>query len=403
MKIRVVDYVANLGGGVRFTVQLMRAIHRSWKVSFEVVSYGDALKRYHDLLGPVLPATYCDIEVRSRLVDRILPRTLPGMWRLGLHPQDRWDFHLVPRVLDDCDQAWFPWSHRHHVPAQRSAKVVASLHDLIIMEFPDFFPDALRTAERRVQRGWIASDARIVVSSYTTAAATSRMLGAHAGRTCVIPLSGRHAAPLRPVPEREWPFQGRDYLLCPANITRHKNHEVLLAGSAAIAEKHPLVLTGDGTSLNSATPRGHALARLAAESGLESGRTLFPIGYVDEAAYDQILAGACAVVMPTLAEGGGSFPVWEAVERGIPAVVSDIPVLREMIERLGGEVLWFDPHSPESLAAALATFAEDPMHFRRRAEAQTRSLRVRTWDDVAADYAALFGLDPRPQPLEGVE
>lgn len=65
--------------------------------------------------------------------------------------------------------------------------------------------------------------------------------------------------------------------------------------------------------------------------------------------------------MPTLAEGGGSFPVREAVERGIPAVVSDIPVLREMIERLGGEVLWFDPHSPESLAASLATFAEDPM------------------------------------------
>jgi glycosyltransferase involved in cell wall biosynthesis len=396
MKIRVVDYVANLGGGVRFTVQLMRAISRSWKVSFEVVSHGDALKRYHDLLRPLLPATYCDIEVRPRLVDRILPRTLPGMWRLGLHPQERYDFQLVPRVLDDCDQAWFPWSHRHHVPAQRSSKVVASLHDLILMEFPDFFPDAVRAAERRVQLGWIASDARIVVSSYTTAAAMSRILGAHAGRTCVIPLSGRHAAPVLPAaPERAWPFRGRDYLLCPANITRHKNHEVLLAGTAAIAEKYPLVLTGDGTSLNAATPRGHALARLAVASGLEPGRTLFPIGYVDEAAYDQILAGACAVVMPTLAEGGGSFPVWEAVERGIPAVVSDIPVLREMIERLGGEVLWFDPHSPESLAAVLAAFAEEPMHFRRQAEAQTRSLRVRTWDDVAADYAALFGLKIR--------
>jgi len=396
MKIRVVDYVANLGGGVRFTVQLMRAISRSWKVSFEVVSHGDALKRYHDLLRPLLPATYCDIEVHPRLVDRILPRTLPGMWRLGLHPQERYDFQLVPRVLDDCDQAWFPWSHRHHVPAQRSSKVVASLHDLILMEFPDFFPDAVRAAERRVQLGWIASDARIVVSSYTTAAAMSRILGAHAGRTCVIPLSGRHAAPVLPAaPERAWPFRGRDYLLCPANITRHKNHEVLLAGTAAIAEKYPLVLTGDGTSLNAATPRGHALARLAVASGLEPGRTLFPIGYVDEAAYDQILAGACAVVMPTLAEGGGSFPVWEAVERGIPAVVSDIPVLREMIERLGGEVLWFDPHSPESLAAVLAAFAEEPMHFRRQAEAQTRSLRVRTWDDVAADYAALFGLKIR--------
>lgn len=234
MKIRVVDYVANLGGGVRFTVQLMRAIHRSWKVSFDVVSHGEALKRYHDLLKPVLPATYCDIEVRPRLVNRILPKTLPGLWRLGLHPQDRYDFQLLPRVLDDCDQAWFPWSHRHHAPADGFSKIVASLHDLILLEFPDFFPDAFRAAERQVQLGWIASDARIVVSSYST----------------------------------------------------------------ATAEEHPLVLTGDGASLDSATPRGHALARLAVKSGLESGRTLFPIGYVDEAAYDQILAGACAVVMP---------------------------------------------------------------------------------------------------------
>jgi len=96
--------------------------------------------------------------------------------------------------------------------------------------------------------------------------------------------------------------------------------------------------------------------------------------------------------MPTLAEGGGSFPVLEAMLRGVPTVVSDIPVMREMVERVGGSVLWFDPRDPNALASQLRELERDYPRYKKAAVEQISTLRMRSWVDVANDYAALMGL-----------
>jgi glycosyltransferase involved in cell wall biosynthesis len=80
------------------------------------------------------------------------------------------------------------------------------------------------------------------------------------------------------------------------------------------------------------------------------------------------------------------------MERGVPAVASDIPVMREMVERAGGEVLWFDPLDPDSLARTLAELERDYPRFQARATAQAKTLRTRTWAEVAEGYAELMGL-----------
>jgi len=392
VKIRIVDYVANLGGGVRFTAELLRGLAGIPGLSFEVASSGEALARYRRLLEGS-PAGFVDIPPLQPWRSRVLMAGIPGAgplnWILRTNPSRI----LVPRrALEDCDLAWFPWVHRHRLPRGPSRKVVGSMHDLIMIEFPDWFPGGAE-AERVTLASWLGTDARIAVSSRNTEALLQRHLGIRPGRVSVIPLSGRHgASAARPEP-RAWPFTGREYLLCPANHSRHKNHEVLLAAAGAVAPRHPLVLTGDGTDIyRSRSERARELRDLAARSGLVADETLFAVGYVDDPGYEAILDGAWALVMPTLSEGGGSFPVWEALERGIPAVVSDIPVMREMMERVGAEVLWFDPHDPASLGRALAELEEDHERIRARAVAQVGRLSRRTWEDVAADYARLMGV-----------
>ena len=212
----------------------------------------------------------------------------------------------------------------------------------------------------------------------------------------MIPLSGQHGEPATEAEPRNWPFAGKEYLLCPANLSRHKNHEVLMAGAASHAARHPIVLTGEGTDLRvKAEKRVQAIRAAADAAGLIAGDSLHAVGYVDDASYYRILDGAWALVMPTLAEGGGSFPVLEAMERGIPAVASDIPVMREMVERAGGEVLWFDPYDPASLERSIAELERDYSRYRTRAVAQARTLRTRTWKDVASDYARLMGSSGR--------
>ena len=178
------------------------------------------------------------------------------------------------------------------------------------------------------------------------------------------------------------------YIVCPATTSPHKNHEVLFSGAAAAAKKHPIVLTGSGTDFwSSRNSRGTELRASAQHAGLVWGQSLIGLGLVPDATYYAVLDGAWGLVMPTLAEGGGSFPVLEAMQRGIPVVASDIPVMREMVERFGGEVLWFNPADAASLAARLMELDGNYESLRCAAIKQGGQLRSRTWAHVAAEYA----------------
>lgn len=367
-RIRLVDYVANPGGGVRFAGEMARAF-RALGFELEVVSHDVALARYRAAIGP--EARYVDVPpVSPRQVPRGVPfaRKLNRLLRL---PRPTFHLHVRPEALEGGDVVWFPWLHRHRVPWELAGRVVASLHDLIIVdyprEWPREWPPEWAADERETIRSWLASGAQVVTSSHATVATLRRLMG-HTAPTHVVPLSGDHHAP----PPGPSPVAGRRYLFTPANTAPHKNHSVLLAAHAAWGRKLPLVLSGAGT-----------------ESIREEG--VVALGYVDDPTYYAVLDGAWAVVMPTLAEGGGSFPMMEAMHRGIPVVSSDIPVLREMVEqRMDGRVIWFDPDSPADLAAKLEDLhARYDEHLRVAREAVPR-IRPRSWADVARDYAAVF-------------
>jgi len=393
MKVRVVDYVASLGGGVRFTAEMVRILGDRGDLSFEVVSHAGRLERYRSLIdgGQI---GFADIPPRNEWRMRTFFAGIPGAgpfnWIL-----DTPDFHydVDPRVFEGCDLVWFPWMHRHRIPLELANRVVASLHDTIVVEFEELFPPRWGPSERKTITRWLASGARIAVSSNATVSTLGRLFQSPPGRVSVIPLSAQHSRPEGRGARQPWPFASREYLLCPANTSRHKNHDVLLKGIGEIALRHPLVLTGEGSDLFAdEVPRRQELRRLAEEASLVRDQTIFGLGYLEDPDYYEILDSAWALVMPTLAEGGGSFPVWEAIHEGIPAVCSDIPVMREMVERVNGKVIWFDPQSPASLAGALTDLERNYPAHKAAAVAQVERLNVRTWDEVAQDYARLMQL-----------
>jgi glycosyltransferase involved in cell wall biosynthesis len=79
-----------------------------------------------------------------------------------------------------------------------------------------------------------------------------------------------------------------------------------------------------------------------------AGRVRFP-GYVPDADLEGLWRLCECMAFPTLGEGFG-LPLVEAFQRGVPAAVSDIPVLREV----GGDAaLYFDPHDPSAAARAI--------------------------------------------------
>ena len=399
MLLRVVDYVANPGGGVRFMVELLAALaNRSDDLRIELISHGTGLARYRQLIEPRLPGV--------RLVETSAQRRpfLQGRWRhrlpgatelqarlFGAGSLLRWQ--VSPQVFDGADLVWFPWVHWHEAPPPGATHVVGTYHDAIMHQCESVLPAALRNAAWQLEKGWFDSRARIVVSSEATRCATATLFGPRARPVSIVRLSADHASGLETAPlPAAWDWVDRPFILCPANTSAHKNHETLLAGVAAWNAGIPLVLCGAGTDFTVAPqdPRGAALHALAAESGLLTSGRLITLGYVSDALYYALLQRAWAVVMPTLAEGGGSFPVMEALQLGIPVISSDIPVLREQVAYYGGRPLWFEPLAAGDLADRLVALQLDYVWEHEAAQAARSSLLRRGWDDVATDYMKIF-------------
>lgn len=401
MFIRIVDYVGNPGGGVRFIVEAVAALAALPDAPrIEFVSDGQAFATYEKAFRERCPAV-----AMRRLRPSNNPRlwnhwyhSLPGMTLLPalLRGGDRASLlrcDVPEEVTRDADAVWLPWVHGHRMMGGHD-RVVATYHDTIGVEFPGILPPDVRKQAMALESEWCNSQALVSVTANATAAALERLYDVPRDRFPVIRLSAIHTRPAETGANvhAQGPWQSHPYLLCPANISVHKNHEVLLKGYAQWDHPMPLVLTGSGTDFLGSyrlTPRARQLRALANRLQLDHKR-IVGLGYVSDQRYWSILKSAHALVMPTLAEGGGSFPVAEAVQSRIPVICADIPIMREATEVFGGSPIWFDPHQPESLARALTTLQHDYNAWRTAADA-CQTISARSWTDVAEDYVGLFG------------
>ncbi|SEN02469.1 glycosyltransferase family 1 protein [Cryobacterium sp. TMT1-3] len=114
------------------------------------------------------------------------------------------------------------------------------------------------------------------------------------------------------------------------------------------------------------------LGRLAPQA-----RLVFHDGVSDEQ-YHRLLRSATALVTASLDEGFG-IPLVEAMSLGIPVIVSDIPIFRE----IGGDAaLYFDPRSADALAGAVHQLAAPGEWAARSARSIDQATRF-TWQASA--------------------
>jgi glycosyltransferase involved in cell wall biosynthesis len=158
------------------------------------------------------------------------------------------------------------------------------------------------------------------------------------------------------------------FLLYPANRWPHKNHERLYEAFALLRRGRPelrLVVTGTGHD-TSALPAGvEAPGRVSLDELAGLYRT------------------AAALVFPSLYEGFGQPPL-EAMASGCPAVVSDIPPLREVC---GDAAAYFDPTVPDEIATSVARVLDRPQPY---VAAGLRQSRRFTWERCAREHDAVY-------------
>jgi glycosyltransferase involved in cell wall biosynthesis len=260
------------------------------------------------------------------------------------------------------------------IPHAAGAARIVSLNDVQHHEMPGFFS----APERRFRtfaydRAAARADHVLTLSEHARGQIVERLGIAPDGVTAIpcavdhdrfTPRPDAHDAALPELPER--------FVLYPANLWPHKNHERLLRAFAAanVADLH-LVLTGQTYGRPLPGPPGPRVRHL---------------GHVPFDLLPALYRRATALVFPSLFEGFG-MPLVEAMACGCPVAASDRGAIAEVC---ADAALAFDPTDGEAIAEAIRrVVSDDALRRRLRAAGVARAAAFR-WDDVAARHVAVY-------------
>jgi glycosyltransferase involved in cell wall biosynthesis len=334
-----------VGGSETYARELTRGLARVGELEYRVFVPAVALDA-----GDGLPSTAVP-EYRASMT---IPRRILAMSHAATRPRRL----LRALRLETLDAIHFPLSVM--LPPVDRPAAATTVHDLQHELHPRFFSRA-ELAYRRAVYGWTVRRSRLVIA-----------VSEHARRTLVerlgVPEEHVRAIPHGIDHDRFRP-DGRErkpFLLYPANRWRHKNHERLFNAFTLMRRERPelrLVLTG----------RGHE--RKPVPDGVDVR------GFVPGDELVELYRRAGALVFPSLYEGFGQPPL-EAMACGCPVAVSNTTSLPEVC---GDAAEYFDPESPEEIAAAtLRALAGD------RVEAGLVRARLFTWDESARRHEAVY-------------
>jgi glycosyltransferase involved in cell wall biosynthesis len=216
---------------------------------------------------------------------------------------------------------FFKWlGHR------RDVRPVFFIHDLLPLDFPEFFPAGYRDRFLRrvktMQRAFALITSSQSVASRIEAEFDTRIY--RKPEILVEPLP----SPLENSPSlsASTRLDGAPYFLMVGTIEPRKNHDLLLHIWRSLAERTDfrarLVLVGKQGWETEQTMRELKLTP-------ELQGRVFRVSDLSPAHLKELIGGALAVLMPSFAEGYG-LPVVEALSLQTPVICSDIPVFREV-------------------------------------------------------------------------
>jgi glycosyltransferase involved in cell wall biosynthesis len=275
---------------------------------------------------------------------------------------------LVSRLRSAPAQPVYLLVSHHHLEKRElvarlkersGARFICLIHDLIPIEFPEYAkPGQADHHLRRIETAAQLADA-LIVNSVVTGDALQPHLD-RAGRSPPV-LVAPFGADLPAASIDRGPPFGRPYFVYVSTIEARKNHLLLLnlwrRLVSDLGERAPLlVLVGQrGWETENVVDM---LDRCPAVRD-----TVIEHNALPDAEMVRLLKGACAMLLPSFAEGFG-FPLVEGLQLGTPALCSDIAALRET----GGAVPEFlDPLDGPGWRSAILDYAA-PRSPRRAAQ-----------------------------------
>jgi glycosyltransferase involved in cell wall biosynthesis len=273
-------------------------------------------------------------------------------------------------------------------PPTRTSRLVLTVHDLAFRLYPETAAHATRRWLEALDRS-LHRAVRIIVPSEATRDDLLAHYDVEPERVRVIP-HGIEAERFRRPPEdvvREARRrQGIDgpYLLFLGGIEPRKNLPAIVRSFGSIDGDVRLVIAGGSVPWN---PEGRQLLESALDALPPSVRDRITLtGYLPEPDKVALLAGAEALVFPSLYEGFG-FPVLEAMAAGTPVLTSEVSSLPEVA---GDAAFLVDPRSEEAIAEGIERLLGDADLRARLAAAGHERVGAFRWEETARRTARVL-------------
>lgn len=343
------------GGIAISTVELLRALTRRGDLDIVGVS-----ARHHE---PPQEAFRPPVPVRQLPLPR---RALYEAWQWFRHP-------LVERATGPVDVV----HDAGYVVPPSNAPLVATVHDLLFLTYPEHYTWHSRAVLRRGLT-LARRHARLVICPSKATMDACRSAGIGSERLRLVPwgvrvptLGASKAEEVR----RRYGIERPYVLFCGTREPRKNLRRVLEAFRRLDRPGLDLVLAG---------PEGWKEELAEGIAALEE--RVRSLGFVPPNDLDALYAGASVVVYPSLAEGFG-LPVLEAMSHGVPVVTS---AGRATEEVAGDAALLVDPLDTDAIVGAMQRVLDDRELAAALGAAAKERAASFTWQRSAELVAAVY-------------
>jgi glycosyltransferase involved in cell wall biosynthesis len=242
----------------------------------------------------------------------------------GVKPFSIGELAVFPRkVLSAINTADAFFSPYFNIPGRIKVPVYTTIHDIIFPDMPELTSKAGLAARMWFYRRAARISKKIFTVSDFSKSRIEHFLGSD------VPVIVTYSAlqpylmhPALPAPQK------KKIMLFIGNIKKHKGLSCLLEAFSATRKeglRHKLVVVGSKDNFRSQD--SGALEQLSA---MEAEALEFT-GFISDERLRELLAEAALLVQPSLYEGFG-LPPLEAMVSGTEALISDIPVFKEIYD-----------------------------------------------------------------------
>jgi glycosyltransferase involved in cell wall biosynthesis len=294
---------------------------------------------------------------------------------------------LIARASRHCDLLHVP---HFNAPLLRRGPMIVSIMDVIHLNSSEYRHNLSTFFYARPMLNAVARKAdHIVTVSRHSKNEIMQALGVPGSKISVIPCGvSEEFAAHSPSPS----IESRDvtkilgvetpFLLYVGNLKPHKNVATLLRAFAQLRKenklRHSLLIVGDDWRWK------RSIVDECVRLGVREHTTFIP--HVSQSLLPRVYAAADLLVMPSKVEGFG-LPVLEAMACGTPVIASHAASLPEVA---GDAALYFDPASPEELAAQIERILHSTeLRASLRSKGMQRATQF-TWRHSARQHIELY-------------